>query len=112
MSTSAITAELADTFARQRAIATFDHNLVVTAGAGAGNATLSDHRLVHRLLRDPLPLQITNMVALSQTTNAANEVKRRLRQRLHSYPPVKLDLEPSNDIESKTHLENGSLIDR
>src|SRR5262245_60205149 len=112
MSTSAITAELADTFARQRAIATFDHNLVVTAGAGTGKTTLLVDRLVQLLLRNPEPLKITEIVALTFTNKAANEIKLRLRERLQSYLAVKLDLEPSNDIESKTHLEIGSLIDR
>src|SRR5262245_53506089 len=112
MSTSAITAELADTFARQRAIATFDHNLVVTAGAGTGKTTLLVDRLVQLLLRNPEPLKITEIVALTFTNKAANEIKLRLRERLQSYLAVKLDVEPSNDVDSKTHREIESLIDR
>src|SRR5262245_10311858 len=112
MSTSSITAELADTSARHRAIATFDHNLVVTAGAGTGKTTLLVDRLVQLLLRNPEPLKITEIVALTFTNKAANEIKLRLRERLQSYLFVRLDVEPSNDIESKTHQEIGSLIDR
>src|SRR5215468_11435990 len=112
MSTSAITADLADTPARQRAIGTFDHNLVVTAGAGTGKTTLLVDRLVQLLLRNPEPLKITEIVALTFTNKAANEIKLRLRERLRSYLVVKLDVEPSNDIESKTHEEIGSLINR
>src|SRR5262245_42407397 len=112
MSTSSITAELADTSARHRAIATFDHNLVVTAGAGTGKTTLLVDRLVQLLLRNPEPLKITEIVALTFTNKAANEIKLRLRERLQSYLAVKLDVEPSNDSESKAHCEIGSLLDR
>src|SRR5215510_8805458 len=112
MSTSAITADLAERACRQRAIGTFDHNLVVTAGAGTGKTTLLVDRLVQLLLRNPEPLKITEIVALTFTNKAANEIKLRLRERLQSYLVVKLDVEPSNDIESKTHREIVSLIDR
>src|SRR5262249_19570316 len=112
MSTPPITPQLSEPFRRQGASATFDHNLVVTAGAGTGKTTLLVDRLVQLLLRNPEPLKITEIVALTFTNKAANEIKLRLRERLQSYLAVKLDLEPSNDIESKTHLEIGSLIDR
>jgi ATP-dependent helicase/nuclease subunit A len=112
MSTPAIITELADASERQRATGTFDHNLVVTAGAGTGKTTLLVDRLVQLLLRNPEPLKITEIVALTFTNKAASEMKLRLRERLQSYVAVKLDLEPSNDNESQTHREIESLIDR
>ena len=112
MSTPAIITDLADASERQRAIGTFDHNLVVTAGAGTGKTTLLVDRLVQLLLRNPEPLKITEIVALTFTNKAANEMKLRLRERLQSYLAVKLDLEPSNDSEEKTFREIKSLIER
>ena len=112
MSTPAIITDLADASERQRAIGTFDHNLVVTAGAGTGKTTLLVDRLVQLLLRNPEPLKITEIVALTFTNKAANEMKLRLRERLQSYLAVKLDLEPSNDSEEKTYREIKSLIER
>ena len=105
MSTPAIITELADASERKRAIGTFDYNLVVTAGAGTGKTTLLVDRLVQLLLRNPEPLKITEIVALTFTNKAANEMKLRLRERLQSYLAVKLDLEPSNDSEGKTYRE-------
>ena len=112
MSTPAIITDLADASERQRAIGTFDHNLVVTAGAGTGKTTLLVDRLLQLLLRNPEPLRITDIVALTFTNKAANEMKLRLRERLQSYLAVKLDLEPSNDSEEKTYREIKSLIER
>ncbi len=112
MSTPATTAELGDASERQRAIGTFDHNLVITAGAGTGKTTLLVDRLVQLLLRNPEPLKISELVALTFTNKAASEMKLRLRERLLSYVAVKLDLEPSNDNESQIYGEIESLIDR
>src|SRR5688572_32830051 len=62
--------ELSDAAERHRAIQTFDRNLVVTAGAGTGKTTLLVERLVHLLLRNPDPLRITEIVALTFTNKA------------------------------------------
>src|SRR4029077_12214946 len=97
MSTPAIITELADASERQCAIATFDHNLVVTAGAGTGKTTLLVDRLVQLLLRNPEPLKITEIVALTFTNKAADEMKLRLRQRLQAFLDVQLDREAAND---------------
>src|SRR5215831_5992060 len=105
MSTSAITADLADTPARQRAVGTFDRNLVVTAGAGTGKTTLLVDRLLQLLLRDPEPLKITDIVALTFTNKAANEMKSRLRERLQFYLATKLDREPANEAAGQAHRE-------
>jgi ATP-dependent helicase/nuclease subunit A len=112
MSTPAIITELADASERQLAISTFDHNLVVTAGAGTGKTTLLVDRLVQLLLRNPEPLKITEIIALTFTNKAANEMKLRLRERLQSYLAIKLDLEPSTDSEGKAYREITSLIER
>ncbi len=82
MSTSQAQIKLTDAADRQAAVATFDRNLVVTAGAGTGKTTLLIDRLVHLLLRNPDPLKITEIVALTFTNKAADEMKLRLRQRL------------------------------
>src|SRR6266508_5817960 len=99
--------ELADARDREIAIGTFDRNLVVTAGAGTGKTTLLVDRLVHLLLRNPDPLRITEIVALTFTNKAANEMKLRLRERLQSFLAVRLDEEPISATEYKSKLEVG-----
>ncbi len=74
---------LPDADARLRAETTFDRNVVVLAGAGTGKTTLLVNRLIHALLREPHPLRLTDMLALTFTNKAANEMKARLRDRLH-----------------------------
>ncbi|HEY7321933.1 MAG TPA: UvrD-helicase domain-containing protein [Candidatus Binatia bacterium] len=112
MNTPANTSEPADAGERERAAGTFNRNLVVTAGAGTGKTTLLVDRLVQLLLRNPEPLKITEIVALTFTNKAANEMKLRLRERLQSYLAVTLDREAANDSEKKTYREVESLIDR
>ncbi len=109
MSTSPTPIELGDAGDRQAAVATFDRNLVVTAGAGTGKTTLLIDRLVHLLLRNPEPLKITEIVALTFTNKAADEMKLRLRQRLQAFLDVRLDREPA-DAEAKTRSEVKALI--
>jgi len=81
---------LEDRAARQQAITTFDRNVVVEAGAGTGKTTLLIDRLLHLLLRSPDPLDINDLVALTFTNKAANELRVRLRERLQlimNHPP-------------------------
>jgi ATP-dependent helicase/nuclease subunit A len=73
---------LPDRDARERAATATDCNLVVTAGAGTGKTTLLVDRLMHLLLRQPDPLAVGEIVALTFTNKAANEMKLRLRDRL------------------------------
>jgi ATP-dependent helicase/nuclease subunit A len=82
-----------DALDRLRAVTTFDANIVVTAGAGTGKTTLLVDRLVHLLVRNPRPLKITEIVALTFTNKAATEMKLRLRARLQSYVDLRLDRE-------------------
>ncbi|MDH5775793.1 MAG: UvrD-helicase domain-containing protein, partial [Nitrospirota bacterium] len=73
---------LSDADARQIGETTFDRNVVVLAGAGTGKTTLLINRLLHALLREPHPFQVTEMLALTFTNKAANEMKGRLREAL------------------------------
>ncbi|GJL55659.1 MAG: hypothetical protein NPIRA02_27910 [Nitrospirales bacterium] len=59
-----------------------DRNVVVVAGAGTGKTTLLVNRLLSVLLREPDPIPITNIVALTFTNKAATEMKMRLRDQL------------------------------
>ncbi len=73
---------IADAQERERAATTFDRNVVVTAGAGTGKTTLLINRLIHLLMKEPRPLKVTEIVALTFTNKAADEIRVRLRSRL------------------------------
>ncbi len=102
----------ADATERELAVTTFHANVVVTAGAGTGKTTLLVDRLVHLLVRNPRPLKITDIVALTFTNKAANEMKLRLRERLQSYIEVRLDRAPSDHHEADVQAEVRALIER
>jgi ATP-dependent helicase/nuclease subunit A len=103
---------LPDAAERERAVGTFDRNLVITAGAGTGKTTLLVDRLVHLLVRNPDPLKMTEIVALTFTNKAANEMKLRLRERIQSYLEVDLAKNPENDAEKNLLDEVRALIER
>ncbi|HJT22072.1 MAG TPA: UvrD-helicase domain-containing protein, partial [Nitrospira sp.] len=71
-----------DREAREAAETTFDRNVVVVAGAGTGKTTLLVNRMVHLLMKEPRPVCITEIIALTFTNKAATEMKVRLRERL------------------------------
>ena len=73
---------IADGPTRRLAETTFDRNVVVVAGAGTGKTTLLVNRFVHTLMREPSPVPITQVVALTFTNKAATEMKIRLREQL------------------------------
>lgn len=73
---------ISDRAARESAETTFDRNVVVVAGAGTGKTTLLVNRLVYLLMKEPAPVPITQVVALTFTNKAATEMKVRLRERL------------------------------
>ena len=75
-------ASLLDQSSRDRAATATDRNIVVTAGAGTGKTTLLVNRLVHLLLYREPPLPLSDIVALTFTNKAANEMKMRLRAKL------------------------------
>ena len=102
--------ELADGKDRQAAIRTFDRNLVVTAGAGTGKTTLLIERLIHLLLRNPEPLKITEIVALTFTNKAADEMKHRLRQRLQAFLDIQLEREPASEAQTETKQDVEQMI--
>jgi ATP-dependent helicase/nuclease subunit A len=110
MTTSPVTIELPDGRDREVAVSTFNRNLVVTAGAGTGKTTLLVDRLVHLLMRNPDPLKITGIVALTFTNKAADEMKLRLRHRLQDYLAVELDRQAANDAEEKIKNNVETLV--
>ena len=73
---------LADSQDRFLAETTWDRNVVVIAGAGTGKTTILVNRILNLLLREPNPLAITEIVALTFTNKAATELKQRLRAQL------------------------------
>ncbi len=77
---------LSDSPARNRAATAGDRNIVVTAGAGTGKTTLLVNRLLHLLVHRAEPLAIGDIVALTFTNKAADEMKLRLRTRLGEFP--------------------------
>lgn len=74
----------ADAIERERAIRTFDANVVVTAGAGTGKTTLLVERLVHLVVREPDPVSVTDIAAMTFTNKAATELAVRFRERLQT----------------------------
>ena len=112
MSESCNRIELLDAAERERAVSTFDRNIVVTAGAGTGKTTLLVDRLVHLLLRNPDPVRITEIVALTFTNKAANEMKQRLRERLQSYLAVQLEVEHAGKSERTAKKDLAALRKR
>ena len=111
MSTSPAQLELPDGRDREIAVATFDRSVVVTAGAGTGKTTLLIDRLVHLILRNPDPLEITQIVALTFTNKAADEMRLRLRERLQELLAVTLDREPGDSTAASTYAAVQRLID-
>lgn len=61
---------------------TWDRNVVVVAGAGTGKTTILVNRILNLLMREPEPLAMTEIVALTFTNKAATEMKQRLRREL------------------------------
>jgi ATP-dependent helicase/nuclease subunit A len=110
MSMTPSASEFADAADRRAAVTTFDRSVVVTAGAGTGKTTLLIERLVHLLLRNPEPLKITELVALTFTNKAADELKLRLRQRLQAFLEIELDREPVSALERTTSAETQEII--
>ncbi|HEX7233456.1 MAG TPA: UvrD-helicase domain-containing protein [Candidatus Binatia bacterium] len=99
--------ELGDAAERRAAVMTFDRSVVVTAGAGTGKTTLLIERLVHLLMRNPEPLKITEIVALTFTNKAADELKLRLRHRLQAFERERASAgehKPSTEIDEVTAL--------
>lgn len=90
---------LSDGPARERAATAGDRNIVVTAGAGTGKTTLLVNRLMHLLLHRVEPLAIGDIVALTFTNKAADEMKLRLRTRLNACPGNELAVKALHELE-------------
>ena len=88
---------ISDREARESAETTFDRNVVVVAGAGTGKTTLLVNRLVYLLMKEPAPVPITQVVALTFTNKAATEMKVRLRERLAVLACPEFDAMRSSD---------------
>ena len=73
---------LVDSQDRLLAETTWDRNVVVVAGAGTGKTTILVNRILNLLLREPDPVAITEIVALTFTNKAATEMKQRLGAQL------------------------------
>ena len=73
---------LQDSEDRLLAETTWDRNVVVIAGAGTGKTTILVNRILNLILREPNPLAIMEIVALTFTNKAATEMKQRLRTQL------------------------------
>ncbi|GJL62011.1 MAG: hypothetical protein NPIRA04_06650 [Nitrospirales bacterium] len=73
---------ISDFTIRRLAESNFEQNVVVVAGAGTGKTTLLVNRLLSALLREPNPIPITKVVALTFTNKAATEMRTRLRDQL------------------------------
>jgi len=73
---------LTDAGDRLLAETTWDRNVVVIAGAGTGKTTILVNRILNLLMREPDPLLVTEIVALTFTNKAAMEMKQRLRREL------------------------------
>ena len=73
---------LVDSQDRLLAETTWDRNVVVVAGAGTGKTTILVNRILNLLLREPNPVAITEIVALTFTNKAATEMKQRLGAQL------------------------------
>ncbi len=89
--------EMSDHAAREAAETTFDRNVVVIAGAGTGKTTLLVNRLVHLVMKEPRPVPITQIVALTFTNKAAMEMKVRLRERLMWLADPRTDVARAQD---------------
>jgi ATP-dependent helicase/nuclease subunit A len=73
---------LSDSQDRLLAQTAWDRNVVVIAGAGTGKTTILVNRMLNLLMREPQPLAMTEIVALTFTNKAATEMKQRLRREL------------------------------
>ena len=100
----------ADAPERLRAVTTFDRNVVVTAGAGTGKTTLLVERCVNLLMREPAPVAMNELAALTFTNKAANEMKARLRAHLEALAGT--DPDRPRSPEDAGHGETEVLCER
>ena len=97
--------QIPDRQVREQAETTFDRNIVVVAGAGTGKTTLLVNRLIHLLVKEPHPVAISHIVAVTFTNKAATEMKVRLRERLRALASLNADVARSTDDGAVTFNE-------
>jgi len=68
---------------QQKAIIETKRNVLLTAAAGSGKTAVLSHRCVHLLTDAPDPIGIDEMLVLTFTDAAANEMKHRIAMTLH-----------------------------
>lgn len=80
--------------AQRQAIYCRDENILVAAGAGSGKTTVLVERVVQRLLAEEDPLSVDQLLVLTFTNAAAQEMRqridRRLSERLEAAPSERL----------------------
>jgi len=101
---------LADSQDRLLAETTWNRNVVVIAGAGTGKTTILVNRILNLLLREPDPLAITEIVALTFTNKAATEMKQRLRAQLLRVAEEADDMVAT--FRTRYHLSAGQIGER
>jgi len=101
---------LADSEHRFLAETTWDRNVVVIAGAGTGKTTILVNRILNLLMREPDPLVITEIMALTFTNKAATEMKQRLRAQLLRLTERADDLMAT--FRTRYHLSAEQVIER
>ncbi len=99
--------------AQDRALAetTWDRNVVVIAGAGTGKTTILVNRILNLLMREPDPLTMTEIVALTFTNKAATEMKQRLRRKLGKVVEQS-DNEKTSIFRARYHLSTDQVQER
>ena len=108
-----------DAEARRLAQTTFTQNVVVTAGAGTGKTSLLVNRFVYLLMREPSPVDIMQVVALTFTNKAATEMKERLRESLSALMKPEADHGPAragrvgmSDVRTQYGLSTEEVVRR
>lgn len=89
---------------RYAAASEMSANIVVTAGAGTGKTTLIVDRILHLLFREQDPILIGEIVTLTFMNKAAQEIKLRLRERLHTFQRLDVDSRP-HDLQQQRDWE-------
>src|SRR5687767_4549825 len=101
---------LKDSQDRFLAETTWDRNVVVVAGAGTGKTTILVNRILNLLMREPSPVAITEIVALTFTNKAAAEMKQRLRTQLRRLTEQAEDMIAI--FRTRYHLPANQIVDR
>ncbi|MGB0909932.1 MAG: UvrD-helicase domain-containing protein [Nitrospirales bacterium] len=109
-----------DAKVRRLAETTFGENVVVVAGAGTGKTTLLVNRLLSVLLREPDPIPLTQVVALTFTNKAAAEMKIRLQEQLlllvecdHEFPSREvINCSRMSEFQERYQLSVGQIAAR